>query len=130
MNGERIGGGERGQALPVIVVFLLAGLVVGVLRFLALGDLPWLTKAAESLLWATGTVVAGLVVAGLFAIAFGGEKGLPATSGSARAVPPEELNSIESELPERERPQLEGVRGRPPEEMAEAIRKMARGDDV
>lgn len=124
---------RRGQAIPVILLVLVVGLIVGGLRYFKLGDLPFSTKLIETMFWGMGTVVIGLVLAGVTSVIVR-QSEMMATprrrEGGARAVTPEELSAIESEVSEKERPEFGGVHGRPPEEMAEMIRKMAGGDDV
>lgn len=126
--------GDRGQTSILVTVFIAAALVVGILRYLALGDLPPVSKAVEGLVWGLGTLVVGMVLAMLASATIGaGDAPSPLTrrtSGASKGVSPEELNAIESELPEQEKPEFGGVHGRPPEEMAEAIRKMAGGDGL
>lgn len=131
---DRRGRGTRGQASILVAIFVAAALLVGVLRYLVLGDIPPAAKAVEGLVWGLGTLVVGMVLATLASATLGGADSAPSprrrSAGSSRGVSAEELNAIESELPEQEKPEFGGVHGRPPEEMAEAIRKMAAGDGL
>ncbi len=124
---------ERGQAILFILIALVVGFLVGGIRFLKLGDISFTAKMGETLLWGLGSAVVALLMSGLASLVISRADHLPQPrrrEGASRAVAPEELSAIESELPERERPEFGGVHGRPPEEMAEMIRKMAGGDGV
>lgn len=126
--------GARGQTSILVAIFVAAAILVGTLRYLALGDLPPITKVVEGLVWGLGTLVVGMVLAMLASATIGAGNGVSAptrrSTDAFKGVSPEELNVIESELPEQEKPEFGGVHGRPPEEMAEAIRKMAGGDGL
>lgn len=116
----------------IFMFFLLfVGSCFGAIRFWYLGDLSLSSKLMESgFLAAAITVIGGLVgksISVFFAPSFGAgnNAGLNKEIQSFR---PEDLALLENEVPEIDRPEVSGIMGRPPDEMAQMLRKMSAGE--
>lgn len=132
----RSSGARSGQVSVIIVLILFFfSVILAALRFWRLGDLSPHRKFIEAFLWFLGSFGAGLaLVKGLLAVLLpGGGSSMSASSydvmRDVRNLKPEELTSLESELPELDRPEVSGMMGKPPEELAEALRKLSESDN-
>ena len=116
----------------LLLLFFFA-VAVAILRFWRLGDLSPNRKFIEALIWFLGTYVAGLGGIKVLQALLLPSGEMPMSSHDvmqeARALRPEQLTSLESELPEMDRPEATGLTGRPPEELAEALRKLSESDN-
>ncbi|RMH58460.1 MAG: hypothetical protein D6679_04500 [Candidatus Hydrogenedentota bacterium] len=107
-------------------------LIAGAVRWIQMGDLSPQAKALESGLIAVAVLGVGVVIQIILLTLEGGKassapvrsRGGP-TKTDISSIRPEELANIESELPEVEKPEVTGVHGRPPEELAQVLREMA-----
>jgi len=119
---------------PLFLVLLIASAAVGVLRFWNLGDLDWTRKYFEGGLWAFAFFVVGSaafrILAELVVTGRSAASASPLSATTTSAVKPEELTSIESELPEMDKPQVDGMRGKPPEELAQVISSLSQSGDA
>jgi hypothetical protein len=123
--------GAAGQAfLPYLFLFGFAVLVAG-LRFWRLGDLPLTRKSIESIVWFLGVLLMGGVLLQLVIVSLrSGAARMSYTSprprpGQEGPVSAEDLSVLESEIPEVESPEISGLQGKPPEELAEALRSLS-----
>lgn len=129
-------GSEKGSTLVFLLIFLGLGILVASIRYVQLGDLRPSAKIVESAVWGMAVLLVGVVFSGTIKLLIGpaGESSRrPDRSkerSESRAVKPEELNEIEGEADETERPSVEGVKGQPPEELADVIRKMSESDNA
>lgn len=125
---------RRAMPGPLFLVLLLASAVVGVLRFWNLGDLSWTRKYVEGGLWAAVFFIVGSaafrILVELAAAGRNAASASPLSGATVSALKPEELTSIESELPEVDKPQVDGMRGKPPEELAQVISSLSRSGDA
>ncbi len=129
-------GRGSGGVLVGVLFGLAAGLLVAGIRFWHLGDLDPLRKLFESFLWLLlvflGVFLLNTMGSALSRLATGaGSANRPLDSSYAagdEAVRPEDLAHIESELPEVQNPEIEGLKGTPPQELAQVLRGLS-GED-
>lgn len=132
----RHGKSERGVMVLIYLFAFAMVVVVAGLRYWNMGDLPASQKMTQAMLWGALAAVVGIVFVksvGVLVSDADFTEGNPFSSNSAAdvspvdigSVKPEELDKFESEMPEMEQPDVEGLKGRPPEELASALSSMA-----
>jgi hypothetical protein len=122
---------DAGQLLLLYLFLLAFALLIAALRFWRLGDLSLTRKFLESSGWFVGVVLMGGSLLHLLQISLqpgSARSAYPAARmrpGSQAPVSAEDLSVLESEIPEVESPEISGLQGKPPEELAEALRSLS-----
>jgi len=113
-----------------IIVALFVALVTAGFRFWNLGDLSVARKIIESAIWFFLVFVMFGVIFYVFEmLAVNKNYELPSyrryEEKPFESASPDDLMRIESEIPEAENPELTGIKSKPPEELAEALRGLS-----
>lgn len=128
--------GRRGASSATLLLsFVLVVVATGVaaIRFTNLGDLSSTRKISEALLWGLAVILLGSIFIKCVGLIFASGTEVAADSGEMMSagggsVGSEGLAGYESEVPEMAVPELDGVKGRPPEELASALRNLSNSD--
>lgn len=136
-------GEEAGDAAPLYLLLILVAMTAAALRFFRLGDLSLMRKILESSIWFVVVMILGGSLLQLFLAsiktgsrsqAYSGARSpaqrRSAPSTSPRPVTAEDLSVLESEIAEVESPELAGLQGKPPEELAQAVRSLSGRDET
>lgn len=120
---------------PLTFMLFLVSLLVGGMRFFRLGDMDTVRKLLEAGGWAFGFYLIGMIglkmlTSVLTAPPLSRSRSMAETPTPEQrtSIRPEELMAIESEMLELEKPEVSGMKGQPPAELAKVISSFSQSD--